>query len=286
MTACFNSTTTPQIELWFGGDVHLGSSSHRQFNELNSVLTGAIGFINLEGPVSESSVSSDKLTLINAPASLTELLATGVSLVGVANNHAVDAGQAGVESTIQALRAAGLQPVGGPAGYAIFSYNGLRLVFTAHDLTVGVPAELANELVTARNQGDLLIATFHTTGVASYLPQPVLQQAVSIALAAGATIIVAHGSHALGPVERKGEAVIAWGLGNLAFNCDCTNETDAIILRVSLSQKRALTVKVIPIEAGLVGQPARLARQPDAIIDLLEAIGSTKLTRFSQYATF
>jgi poly-gamma-glutamate capsule biosynthesis protein CapA/YwtB (metallophosphatase superfamily) len=99
-----------------------------------------------------------------------------------------------------------------------------------------------------------------------------------MALAAGARVVAAHGTHAVAPVERRGEAVIAWGLGNLLFSCECSRETEGVVLRVALAGERT-DASVIPIEAGLDGAPAQIAGERGATLELLEAIGSPALRR-------
>jgi poly-gamma-glutamate capsule biosynthesis protein CapA/YwtB (metallophosphatase superfamily) len=123
-------------------------------------------------------------------------------------------------------------------------------------------------------------------GPPSYLPRPELKSAVKIALEAGPKIVVAHGTHAIGPVERRGKIVVAWGLGNLVFACDCTNEREGLLLEVSLRGGEVESASIIPIEAGLKGDPARLSSDPNGVFDLLEGIGGTQLVRNGPSATF
>jgi hypothetical protein len=187
--------------------------------------------------------------------------------------------------TQTALVAHGIAPAGGAAGPGVLSVGERRVVVTAHDLTDGVPAALADELHAARAQGDALVSTFHVTGPPSYLPRPELRFAVDVALDAGAVVIAAHGTHALGPVERRGRAVIAWGLGNLLFACDCTDDIDGAILRVSIDGD-AVRADIIPIDAGLQGAAARPAHDPQLIFDLFDALGSSPLLREKSFARF
>jgi len=89
--------------------------------------------------------------------------------------------------------------------------------------------------------------------------------------------VAAEGTHALGKVERRGGAVIAWGLGNLAFACDCTDEVDGALLEVDLDGQGAGAAAVVPVEAGLMGRPAAAAPDAPALYELLERIGSSPL---------
>jgi poly-gamma-glutamate synthesis protein (capsule biosynthesis protein) len=117
------------------------------------------------------------------------------------------------------------------------------------------------------------VVSFHTTGAPLYLPEPPLREAVDVALAAGATVVVAHGSHALAGAERRGSSVVAWGLGNVAFACDCTDEREAVALRVTLGKGGVEAASLVPIDAGLGGAQARVAADPGPVLDLLQALG-------------
>ena len=188
---------------------------------------------------------------------------------GIVNNHAADGDAAATRSALAAARVA-------PLGTEVVLLNGLAVVLSAHDLTGGVPAGLADALKAARARGAVLVVTFHVTGPPSFLPKPELEEAVGLALDAGATVIAAHGTHAVARVERRGGAVIAWGLGNLVFACRCTEETDGLVLRVELDANGRVTrAEAIPIEAGLHGRDAALARDPALALKLLESLGSS-----------
>ncbi len=80
--------------------------------------------------------------------------------------------------------------------------------------------------------------------------------------------------------------MIAWGLGNLAFACDCTRESEALLLDVEVSAAGAGPAQVIPIAAGLGGAPAAAAPDAASIFDLLEALGSPALSRAGDRASF
>ena len=277
-------TANAEVALWIGGDVHLGDRGI-DLAPLGALVSG-LGVVNLEGPAGEGAAASTSERLANAPELLSGLFAGGVRVVGIANNHAGDLGVEGPARTAEASRRAGLLPAGAPAGAALLSAAGLTIAITAHDLGTQAPPHLAEDLAAALAKSDVLVATFHVTGPATYLPRPELRDAVAIALRAGARVVAAHGTHAVGPVERRGDAVIAWGLGNLVFACDCTRDDEGAILRVTLSRHGAVRAAIVPVRAGLRGAPAR--PEPDAPLafDLLEALGSSPLRREGDRAFF
>jgi poly-gamma-glutamate synthesis protein (capsule biosynthesis protein) len=274
-------------DLWLGGDVNLGDGGRGQLQGISGIVQGAAGIVNLEGPVARrGQLSRTGLRLWNAPKTLPELKATRVNVAGIANNHAADAGALGPKQTAEQIRRQGMLPAGRPAGPAVIVVSGISIAVTAHDLTHGVPPHLAADLAAARRRAEVLVATFHVTGPPLYLPSPELKRAVETAYRAGALVIAAHGTHSIGPVERRNNAVIAWGLGNVAFACDCTSEQDAILLRVQLEPERVLGAEVVPIQAGVNHGPALPSKDANGIFDLLEAIGSSKLERHGDRAVF
>jgi poly-gamma-glutamate synthesis protein (capsule biosynthesis protein) len=88
---------------------------------------------------------------------------------------------------------------------------------------------------------------------------------------AGASAVLGHGSHTPQGVERRGRAVIAYSLGNLAFGCRCTEVTDGFLLGFTLDADNAVRdVRLLPIRAGIRG-PAGLSDDA-GVRELLEAL--------------
>ncbi len=288
---CSPGGSPESVHLWIGGDLQPGSGRHDILAPLVPLLNGLPGIVNLEGPVGDGSQppagrDAESPSLVNHPESLGRLHRAHIRVAGIANNHRFDLGDAGVRATIDALLAAEILPAGDPAGAAVLETPELGVVISAHDLGDGVPDSLAATLARDRTLGEVLVVLFHVKGPASYIPKPELKEAVEIALGAGAAVIAASGTHAVGPVERRGSAVIAWGLGNVAFECDCTREKDALLLLVSLNREGCAEAEVIPIEAGLEGAPAKPAADAEGVFDLLEAIGSGAFRRLEGRAVF
>lgn len=263
--------------LWFGGDVHLGAGDGTALAALPALVHGEPVVVNLEGPLGADAERSSASRLVNAPGAAAALAKVGVRVAGVENNHARDLGDAGRAATRAGLLAAGVQP----AGTARLELAGTRVTVVALDLAeVKDVAQLAAELRSRRAETDALVVTVHVTAPPSYLPTPELEAVVETSLAAGASVVAAHGTHALARVERRGDAVIAWGLGNLAFACDCTEETDGLLLRVALAARgRVSRATVVPVDAGLHGEAFGPAKDAKLTLELLESLGSSPLQR-------
>ncbi|HSR46824.1 MAG TPA: CapA family protein, partial [Anaerolineales bacterium] len=103
------------VEVLAVGDVMTGRGMEDVraiFTNVSSDLLGAdLTIGNLEGALSPTRVADDSMYLLlplSTPATLAE---AGFDLVGIANNHALDAGIAGRAETRRLLREAGLEPV-------------------------------------------------------------------------------------------------------------------------------------------------------------------------------
>jgi hypothetical protein len=269
-----------EAALWLGGDIHFGPSGAETLAPLREVLGNDWGIVNLEGPISPGDTvekNGERLILRNPERTGEELRMAGIWAAGVQNNHSLDLDTEGLQNTIMQLQTAGVLPVGNEY-VALQEQAGMLIAVTAHDLSKGVPKYMKGQLESAAEKSDALVVTFHVAEE-SNLPSPALEEAVEIALAAGSRVVAVHGSHKLGAVERRGDSVVAWGLGNLVFHCQCTKEKEAMLLRVWLNPNGSTRAEVLPIEAGLYGQPALPAEDPDGLMDFIDALGGTKLTR-------
>ena len=79
-TAC-RPAPSPIVELWLGGDVHVGARSGDGLAPLAGVLASALGIVNLEGPVGDSPTPGEGIRLVNGPAGVAGLRAAGVRAI-------------------------------------------------------------------------------------------------------------------------------------------------------------------------------------------------------------
>jgi poly-gamma-glutamate capsule biosynthesis protein CapA/YwtB (metallophosphatase superfamily) len=147
------------LDLRAVGDVmlarHVGTLAERTggaalFAPTSELLAADLTLGNLESPLSVRSepARTGPYRLIAAPELAPTLHAAGFDALGLANNHALDAGPDGLEESLAHLRAAGIAPVGtGPGPQAalaplIVQAQGLRVaIFAFNDvLDPGDPA--------------------------------------------------------------------------------------------------------------------------------------------------
>ena len=117
----------------------------RAFQDVASTLAGAdLTVLNLEGNICGEPYGTATASAPNKL--LTALRSAGVDLIQMANSYSINNGLIGLNSTLQSIRAAGLEPVGAyssPAefkrskGYTICEIQGLRVAFVAFTKGVG-----------------------------------------------------------------------------------------------------------------------------------------------------
>ena len=164
----------------------------------------------------------------------------GIDLLSLANNHVMDYGAGGLLSTTGALRQAGVRYVGAGANRheacspLFLNIAGRRIAVLARSAVIvgspcyaeekspGVaflePRDTAAAIQSARAQADIVILLIHW-GIEEYSYPSSAQRQLARQLAdAGADVILGHHPHVVQGIERCGHAVIAYSLGNFAFN--------------------------------------------------------------------
>ncbi len=272
--ACAGCTPTATT-LWIGGDLYVDATTPGRLAAL-----GGPGVVNLECAVAASAqVQSGASTAeqgrleLRCPSDVGSWLADeGVVAVGLANNHAEDDGA--VTPGAALLEQAGLGVARQGAGYRDQAHGWwLGAAHADHD-------GWAEQLAPPQTGDDVpAIALVHTSDVAGYLPSQRTEAGVEALVDAGWDVVAVSGSHRVGAIERREDAVIAWGLGNLLFDCDCTSETEALVLQLELGgtwrdRDQVLDAQLVPIRAGLHGAPAILHEDTDAVMELVAGLST------------
>ena len=260
------------VTLAFVGDVMLGRGVaealgrdwEAAFVEVRPWLAGAdLAWANLESPLTTEPRVTDGRDLRVSPDAVYALGAASFDVVGLSNNHALDAGVAGLLETRRVLQKAAIAPVlDSPVRQALLPVS---LVFLAFDDTAGrLDMEAVREAVSASARAtDFVIVSMHW-GAEYQVAPTVRQRAIATDLAnAGVHLVIGHGPHVLQRVEWMGDTLVAYSLGNFLFDqpypIDCRQ---GAILWVTLHRDRIVEVGAIPTIA--TRGRARLARLTDA----------------------
>jgi poly-gamma-glutamate capsule biosynthesis protein CapA/YwtB (metallophosphatase superfamily) len=218
------------------------------FEKIARDLTSAdVVFANLETPIDQTARISGYPRFNAGPGLLATLKSTGVGIVSIANNHALDARPDGLKRTIDNIAAAGLLFTGGgrtlaEAGRpATVTSHGITAAFLAYTygtnqrmpvkkkndprvniLRADSEADLARaamDVKKARQSADLVVVSLHWGAEYRTIPTAWQRRAAAELIGAGADIILGHHPHVLQPIESYTAAngrqgLIAFSLGN------------------------------------------------------------------------
>ena len=182
-----------------------------------------------------------------SPANLACLTSAGIDCCGLANNHVLDWGRAGLEETLASLHAAGLRTAGAgsdareAAAPAVIPLGeaGRLLVFAFAAPTSGTPGEwaatgaqagvnflprlsaLEAERVAAltaahRRPGDIVVVSVHWGGNWGFgIPDEERAFAHRLVDAGGADVVWGHSSHHVKGIEVRRGKLVLYGCGDL-----------------------------------------------------------------------
>jgi poly-gamma-glutamate synthesis protein (capsule biosynthesis protein) len=272
------SDTQAEAIVTFLGDVALGRSMEAQLERygpaypwqgLSTLLQESdLAVANLECVLSSQGEPLNKRYLIRAhPREGRTLVEAGIGLVTVANNHALDFGQRGLSETLDTLASLGIAAVGAgrswdeahrPAlvtignlrvavlGYAAARWNGSVDVPATDQIAWAELAAVQADVQAVRDQADFVVVLLHAG--TEYAFEPSLDQvAVSrAAVDAGADLVVGHHSHVTQTMERYGEGLIVYSLGDALFDIPRPAAMQGDLLRVHITREGLVQAELWP----------------------------------------
>lgn len=199
-----------------------------------------ISFLNLEGPLADDHIpvtkcgpDSTSCYAFRTPTRYVEALSSmGIDVVSLANNHAMDAGTAGMESTMSTLDAKGIQHAGRYGDIAIVEHDGITVGFVAaHSgsccLNVNRLSEVTQAIHELDAKVDIVVLSFHggaegsahrhvknETEIAWGERRGNVKALAHAAIDAGADLVLGHGPHVLRAMEVYQNRLIVYSMGN------------------------------------------------------------------------
>jgi len=265
------------------GEAVLAGDVGYPFAQVKGMLSTAdITIGNLESALGDLGTPENKGYTFRAPKETVETLSlAGFDLFSLANNHAMDYGAEGLIQAIQLLEARGINTIGAGADDAAahhpvtFEMNGIKLAFLAYvDVPVefrgfdahawiagenhaGVawaePARIRTDVADAISQADLVVVILHSGYENVIQPSPPQVAAAHAAIEAGAKLVIGHHTHVLQPIELSSDGVIAYGLGNFAFEDAGPPETG--LLNIWIDEHGVRELGLIPLLLDTDGRP-------------------------------
>ena len=175
---------------------------------------------NLECSISDLTAWAPTTFSFLAPSEAVEILTRGgVDAATMANNHAMDFGQAVYDDTAANLDRAGIAHTGDDEGILLVTPSGLTVglygTYAYHNPDPDTVAAGVREL---RERGaEIVVVCAHWGNEASYYKNDNQVQCARAAIDAGASIVVGHGPHRLQTAETYNGGVIFYSLGNFVF---------------------------------------------------------------------
>ena len=285
----------PLVSLLVVGDVMLGRgvlAEPEPFSETTSWLGAAdLTLGNLEGVLADNQQltqnrergtyngaslkpQSTRIMLTMPATAVSDLQNAGFDLLGLANNHSLDLGAAGLAETSVLLEQAGLIPVGlqtdASVSPAIYEVNGVRLAFLAFNAVPDPegagrcqpadwspcplnwqPETAVPAIERAKTAADAVIVFIHWGFEYENQPDTAQIKIAETVRAAGADLVVGHHPHVAQPLVADADGVTAFSLGNFVFDQETAVTQHGLVLLATFDALGLRAVQALPVQAGL-----------------------------------
>ena len=244
VTACGDNLIHPNIYL----DAGFRGTAEKEFDFLPMyadlaphIASADIAFINQETVMAGEGYANSGYPTFNSPQQLgLDLVELGFDIIGLANNHMLDKGAAGLEATIHFWNSQPVTQLGGylnaddAAVIRVTETEGVKiawLTYTLHTNMISKPASsplvipyidddvILADLAKAEDAGDFTIVSIHWGDENTQTPNAEQKRLASLLADNGADVIIGHHSHTLQPIEwietDRGRTLCIYSLGNL-----------------------------------------------------------------------
>jgi hypothetical protein len=269
----------PQRRLPSASDKQRMAALRLELRHADIVVGNLEGVLSDKGPARKDVSKAGFFTFRMPTAYAATLREMGFDVLSLANNHSMDFGAQGLESTLGALRANGIAPVGVPgAERATLKIRNTTVAFLNYSY---LPAfallsdgeRIRADIEQARSAADLVIVTVHggkegadaigTPQGDEYFMHEYrgdLRKFARLAIDAGASAVFGHGPHLVRPYELYRDKPIFYSLGNFVGYRSLSTQgklANSIVAEVRLSpQGQLLGAGIIPLRLDHSGIPA------------------------------
>lgn len=237
-------------------------------DEIKKILARAnFTIFNLEVPLTDLSTPIKKCgpNLIAPTKTIAGLKAINPHFFTLANNHILDQGEQGLNSTMSLLNKYGIDYAGAgkdveeAAKPYVLEQDGKKIGIyccAEHEFTIATeitpganpfdPLNSLDHIMELKKQCDYVIVLYHGGKEHYRYPSPYLQKVCRKIVDKGADFVVCQHSHCIGCEEKWHEGTIVYGQGNFLFDA-ADNEYWNTSLLIELNIGNKLEVSYIPL---------------------------------------
>lgn len=213
--------------------------------------------VNLEGPLTTSDDlrSGRAFNFRGAPEYVNILSGSSVEIANVANNHAMDFGEAGLSETASVLETAGIG-VSGFSRVYLTEIQGVKVCSIGFTEWAYSKQQIETMVSIARAQCDLLVVSMHWGEEGSHETTSTQRSLGHAIIDAGADVVLGTHPHVYGGFELYNGKYIVYSLGNFCFGGNRNpRDKDCIIFQQTFNVGPDGTVS----DGGISIIPARVS---------------------------
>lgn len=188
----------------------------------------------------------------------------GIDVIGLANNHAGNYGEDGVNQTISNLEREGILVSGATQRKIAYKeVKGTKFAFLAFN-SIGYKEKsilwleedaLKELIIEAKNNADIVIVQLHWGEEYVDTPNEFQKRYGHLAIDLGADMVVGNHPHWIQKYEVYKDKYILYALGNFIFDQEWSTKTkQGVIAKVDVKNKKIGNLKFIPVEIKNYGQ--------------------------------
>lgn len=263
------------VTLLATGDVMLGRSvniktkraadfSYPYKHSQDELKTADIALINLEVPLVENCpIINSGFTFCADVKHIDGLAAAGIDVVNTANNHILNFGYTGLETTNRVVAKHGLT-LSNAAGPNYLNVKGTNFAFLGYnDLDYPTSLNLEKEkqlikvqIAQAKQNADIVVVSMHWGNEYQSRPSARQRDLAHFIVDSGADLVVGNHPHWVQPVEVYHGKIIAYSHGNFIFDQTWSEKTkEGVVGKYTFFENRIVDIDFLPIYIEEIGQP-------------------------------
>lgn len=243
--------------------------------------TGDIIFGNLETSIINGrAIQNNEMVFRTDLRAVEGLVFAGFNVLSLANNHIMNFGRDGLESTIKILDENNISHIGaGMSEEEIykpvikdikgtkFAFLGFTYNFDQRKSSNGEIYGMANMSIAkmeenvkkTKSKNDIVIISMHAGTEYKISSSSFQENFAQRAIDAGADLIIGHHPHVVQNVQKYKQGYIIYSLGNFVFDQMWSNETRlGAIAEITFQNKKIKSIEFIPVKIYDYSQPAIL----------------------------